>query len=349
MSKGAAGNFFEDFRLGQTFRHASPRTVRQSDMTLYTALTGSRFAVQQSEPFARAVGYPAPPIDDLLVFHMVFGKSVADISLNAAANLGYADCRFLKPVYAGDTLTASSEIIGLKENSNGRTGNVYVRTAGHNQRGECVLEYTRWVMVPKRDATQHASGAQVPDFPSEVEVSRLGAACPPIDGGRWDDALAGSPHRFDDYAAGETIDHVDGITLEEAEHMMAARLYHNAARVHFNALEQQSGRFGRRIAYGGHVMSIARALSFNGLANAFHIAAVNAGRHVAPVFAGDTVYAWTAVAGKARLPGREDVGALRLITRATRNLASGTLPTGPAEQDRPGVVLELDYWVLMPR
>ncbi len=127
-------------------------------MTLYTALYGSRFAVQQSEPFARAIGYPAPPIDDLLVFHMVFGKSVADISLNATANLGYADCRFLAPVYAGDTLTASSEVIGLKENSSGRTGTVYVRTAGHNQRGERVLEYMRWVMVPKRERRAHAPG-----------------------------------------------------------------------------------------------------------------------------------------------------------------------------------------------
>ncbi len=87
--------------------------------------------------------------------------------------------------------------------------------------------------------------------------------------------------------------------------MMAARLYQNASRVHFNALAERGGRFGRRIAYGGHVMSIARALSFNGLANAFHVTAINAGRHVAPVFAGDTVHAWTTVAGKIPLEGRE--------------------------------------------
>jgi 2-methylfumaryl-CoA hydratase len=131
--------------------------------------------------------------------------------------------------------------------------------------------------------------------------------------------------------------------------MMATRLHHNVARVHFDALAQRTGRFGRRIVYGGHVMSIARALSFNGLANAFHIAAINAGRHVAPVFAGDTVYAWTTVAGKARLEGRGDVGALRLITRATRNLTAAAFPAAPADKDEPGVALELDYWALMPR
>jgi 2-methylfumaryl-CoA hydratase len=344
-----SGNFFEDFRLNQTFRHPIPRTVRESDMTLYTALYGCRFAVQQSEPFARAIGYPALPIDDLLVFHIVFGKSVADISLNATANLGYADCRFLAPVHAGDTLTASSEIVGLKENSDGATGIVYVRTAGHNQRGECVLEYMRWVMVPKREGGQRLAAVHVPDIRPEVHAARLGSACPPIDRNRWDDALAGSSRHFDAYTEGETIDHVDGVTVEEAEHMMATRLYHNNARIHFNALEQQSGWFGKRIVYGGHIMSIARALSFNGLANAFHVAALNAGRHVAPVFAGDTVYAWTTVVAKDLLPGRQDVGALRLITRATRNLQSSLFPTAPAGKGKAGMVLELDYWVLMPR
>ena len=125
--------------------------MTDGDRALYAALYGSRFAVQSSDEFARAIGYPSAPIDDLLVFHIVFGKTVPDISLNAVANLGYAECRFLKPVYAGDTLSAQSEIIGLKENSNGKTGTVYVRTTGFNQRGESVLSYVRWVMVRKRD------------------------------------------------------------------------------------------------------------------------------------------------------------------------------------------------------
>jgi 2-methylfumaryl-CoA hydratase len=342
-----SGNFFEDFRLNQTFRHASPRTVRHSDMTLYTALYGSRFAVQQSEPFALAIGYPAPPVDDLLVFHMVFGQSVGDISLNATANLGYAECRFLAPVHAGDTLSAASEVIGLKETSSGATGIVYVRTRGFNQRGQCVLEFMRWVMVPKRDAKVPSPGAHLPAIPAAVEVARLSGACPPIRS--WDEGLAGSPRRFDDYREGERIDHVDGVTVEEAEHMMATRLYLNSARIHFNEQAQRKGRFGRRLAYGGHVMSIARALSFNGLANAFHIAAINGGRHAAPVFAGDTVYAWTTVTAKQELPGRKDVGALRLVTRATRNIEAAEFPITPAEKDGPGVVLELDYWALIPR
>src|SRR6201987_6031130 len=98
MSKNSPGNFFQDFRVGQVVRHATPRTLTSGDVGLYTGLFGSRFAVQASAAFARAIGYPRAPIDDLLVFHVIFGKSVPDVSLNAVANLGYANCCFRKPV-----------------------------------------------------------------------------------------------------------------------------------------------------------------------------------------------------------------------------------------------------------
>jgi 2-methylfumaryl-CoA hydratase len=150
--------------------------------------------------------------------------------------------------------------------------------------------------------------------------SSLGAACPLIDGKAWDGGLSGSAHRFGDYAVGEKIDHVDGMTVEEAEHQLATRLYQNTAKVHFNQHSEAQGRFGRRLIYGGHVISLARALSFNGLANAFHIAAINGGRHVAPLFAGGTVFAWSEILETADVPGRSDVGALRIMTRATRDL-----------------------------
>lgn len=343
------GNFFEDFRLGQVIRHATPRTVTAGDQALYTALYGTRFAVQSSDAFARAVGYPKAPLDDLLAFHVIFGKTVPDISLNAVANLGYAECRFLKPAYPGDTLSTVSEVIGLKENSNGQTGTVHVRSEGFNQQGEQVLTYVRWVMVRKRDAKAPAPEAHVPVLAQRVDPALLGAACPAIDPAAWDDSLSGSPHRFGGYAAGEKIDHVDGMTVEEAEHMLATRLYQNTAKVHFNQHSEAQGRFGRRLIYGGHVISLARALSFNGLANAFHVAAINGGRHVAPLFAGGTVHAWSEILETAELPGRKDVGALRILTRATRDLPCADFPVSPGTPDQPGVILELDYWALVPR
>ena len=348
-AKTAAGRFFEDFRVGQTLRHATPRTLNAGDASLYSALYGTRFAVQSAETFAKAIGYPAAPIDDLLAFHVVFGKTVPDVSLNAVANLGYAGGRFLKAVYPGDTLSASSEVIGLKENSNRQTGVVYVRTIGANQRGETVIEYVRWVMVRKRDAAAPVAAANVPDLPAAVAPADLGGACPPIDAGRYDLALSGSPHRWGDYSKGERIDHVDGVTVEEAEHMLATRLYQNTAKVHFNQHSEGQGRFGRRLIYGGHVISLARALSFNGLANAFHVAAINGGRHVAPLFAGDTVYAWSEILDKAALPGREDVGALRVRLVATKNRPCADFPFREGEGYEASVILDFDIWVLLPR
>jgi 2-methylfumaryl-CoA hydratase len=342
-------NFFEDFSLGQVIRHATPRTVTAGDVALYTALYGSRFAVQSSDAFAAAIGYRQAPVDDLLAFHIVFGKTVPDISLNAVANLGYAVCRFLAAVYPGDTLNAQSEVIGLKENSSRKTGIVYVRSAGFRQDGAKMLEYVRWVMVRKRDEQAPAPGDHVPNLPEALAPDALGAACPAIDRSAYDFALAGSARRWSDYAAGERIDHLDGMTVEEAEHQLATRLYQNTARVHFNLFAEKEGRFGRRLIYGGHVMSLARALSFNGLANAFHLAAINAGRHVAPLFAGDTVFAWSQVLDRAELEGRGDVGALRLRTIATKDRPCADFPLRAATEYDHSVILDLDYWVLIPR
>ena len=349
MSKTNTGNFFEDFKLGQVIVHATPRTVTVGDVALYTALYGPRFAVQSSDAFAHAIGYAKSPVDDLLVFHIVFGKTVPDISLNAVANLGYADCRFLAPVFPGDTLASTSEVIGLKENSNGQTGVVYVRSRGFNQKGVCVLDYVRWVMVRKRDPNAPAPAEVTPQLPRALAPDQLGDAVPVIDTRKYDFALAGSKHRWGDYLPGERIDHVDGMTVEEAEHQIATRLYQNTAKVHFNQFTEGQGRFGRRLIYGGHVISLARSLSFNGLGNAFHIAAINGGRHVSPLFAGLTVFAWTEVLERAEIHGRTDVGALRLRTIATKDNPCAGHPLKQGEGYDASVILDLDYWALIPR
>lgn len=348
-SKTTAGNFFEDFEVGLTLRHATPRTLTEGDVSLYAALYGGRFAIQSAETVATAFGYARRPVDDLLVFHVVFGKSVPDISLNAVANLGYADCVFEAPVYVGDTLSAASAVIGVKENANGETGVVYVRTTGRNQHGETVLSYVRWVMVRKRDKTSAPPVAVVPELPISVTPDRLAHALPPLDPARYDRVAAGSPHLFGAYQVGERIDHVDGMTLEEAEHQLATRLYQNTAKVHFDQHAAKSTRFGRRLVYGGVVMSLARALSFNGLGNAFHIAAINGGRHVAPLFAGDTVYAWSEVLAVTDIPGRHDIGALRVRTIASKNQPSSTFPGRSGDGYAADVILDLDLWLCLPR
>jgi 2-methylfumaryl-CoA hydratase len=349
QTKTRAGNFFEDFSLGQHLVHAPPRTVTVGDVAAYQALFGCRFAVNSSDPFAQTLGLPRAPVDSMLAFHVVFGRTVADVSLNAIANLGYAGCRFGVPLYPGDTVVSDSRVIGLKANKDGKTGVVYVHSTGQNQHGDTVLDYRRWVMVRKRDADAPAPHAVVPELPAQVPVAEL--HCPfTLRPGTYDSARAGSEFLWDDYRGGERIDHVDGMTIEEAEHMLATKLYQNTAKVHFNQHVEREGRFGKRIVYGGHVISLARALSYNGLANSLCVAAIHGGKHVAPSFAGDTIYAWSEVLAREALPGRSDIGVLRLRTVATKDRACHDFPghdTGSPTD--PAVVLDMDYSVLMPR
>lgn len=342
-SKTNSGNYFEDFTVGQVIEHATPRTITEGDRALYGALYPTRFALPSSAEFAAACGLRPAPVEELIGFHVAFGKTVPDVSLNAVANLGYAECRFHQPVVPGDTLSTSSEVIGLKQNSNGKTGVVYVRSTARNQRDEVAIEWCRWVMVRKADPDAPAPQTVVPDLAPVVAAEDL-VVPEGLDFSGYDFAAAGEPHRFGDYSVGERIDHVDGVTLTDAEHMMATRLWQNTAKVHFNTEARPDGE---RLIYGGHVISMARALSFNGLANAQLIAAINAGAHTAPAFAGDTVYAWSEVLDAAELT--DTVGALRLRLVATKGRDETMTLRGEAGKYADGVLLDLDYWALVPR
>jgi 2-methylfumaryl-CoA hydratase len=342
MAKTNPGRFFEDYKIGDVISHAVPRTVGEGERALYHALYPARHALYSSDEFARDCGLPESPLDDLAAFHVVFGKTVPDVSLNAVANLGYAEGKWLKPVFAGDTLRSVSEVIGLKQNSNGKSGVVYVRTRGLNQVGEVVLDYVRWVMVRKKNLDAPAPETVIPDLNKVIPADDL-VIPEGLDFSNYDFVQAGEPHRWGDYEIGEKIDHVDGVTIEEAEHMIATRLWQNTAKVHFDATFRPDGQ---RLIYGGHVISMARALSFNGLANAQMIVGLNGGAHANPCFSGLTIKAWSEVLDKAETsaPG---VGAIRLRLVAT----SGGEPFELKGEDgkyKPEVLLDLDYWALMP-
>lgn len=338
------GRFFEDYHVGQVIEHAVPRTVSGGERALYHALYPARHALYSSDEFAENCGLEKSPVDDLIAFHVVFGKTVPDISLNAVANLGYAEGRWLKPVYPGDTLRSVSEVIGLKQNSNGKSGVVYVRTTGLNQFDEPVLEYVRWVMVRKGDLDAPAPETVIPELTKVVAPEDL-VIPEGLDFLKYNFTLAGEPHRFGDYEIGEKIDHVDGVTIEEAEHMMATRLWQNTAKVHFDATNREDGK---RLIYGGHVISMARALSFNGLANAQMIVGLNGGAHANPCFTGDTVRAYTEVLDKAETdaPG---VGALRLRLVAYKHGAPEFAYKTEEGKYHPDVLLDLDYWAVVPQ
>jgi len=340
--KTNAGRFFEDYTVGDVIHHAVPRTVKMGERALYHMLYPARHALYSSDQFAQGCGLPWSPLDDMIAFHVIFGKTVPDVSLNAVANLGYAEGRWHQPLSPGDTLRSVSEVIGVKQNSNGKSGVVWVRTSGFNQHDEVVMEYVRWVMVRKGDLDAPAPQTIVPDLAKVVAPDTLSIPAK-LDFTDYDFTLAGEPHRWGDYETGEKIDHVDGVTIEEAEHMMATRLWQNTAKVHFDTSARPDGS---RLIYGGHVISMARALSFNGLANAQMIVGLNGGAHANPCTSGDTVRAWSEVLDKAdtAAPG---VGAIRLRLVATK----GGTPFELRDADGkylPSVLLDLDYWALMP-
>jgi len=347
--KTRGGNFFEDFRLGQRFVHATPRTLGSADQSLYIALTGSRACLHSADTSARLLGWPRRPLEDLLVFNTAFGKTVPDISLNAIANLGYAELRFHQPVFDGDTLSVQSEVIGLKETSSRRSGVVYVRSVARNQCEREVLSWVRWVLVHKRDPDAVCGESLVPALQAQVPAESLAI-------GRFHrdaikaPAITGCADCFEDYEVGERIDHPAAMTINDSDHSLATRLYQNTARAHFDAGLMRRSPAGKRLVYGGHVMSICKALAYDGLENLLSILAIHGGSHIAPSYPGDTLCCSTLVLERHDF-GDAPVGGLRLRLVGAKNLESAAQIEFDANGRPQGseVVLELDFTVAMPK
>lgn len=342
--KGWQGNFFEDFELGQELACPTPRTITSGDVSAYIALTGDRTPVYCG---------PSGQVHPLVVFHTVFGQTVRYISLNARANLGYAGIRWRGEVKLGDTLKMDIKIVGLRENSNLKTGIVYVENTATNQRGEVVMTFWRWVMIKKREEgveTRWLNDPVVPELPKQVEVSELFVNRAVMPSSRE----TVSDLKFDAYEVGERVLHFDGQTLNHSDHMSFTRLFQNSAKVHFDA--QLTG--GKPLIYGGVPISIGYAMALNGFDNRLGIAAINAGAHTGPVHSGDTLYAFTDVQEKVAID--DEVGALRLRMIVLKNEdpagfedASAFQIQSPDDKGRlrhhPSVILDLDYWELVAR
>lgn len=348
-----SGRYFEDFTLGEVIQHPTPRTITDGDAALYMGLTGARQVIFSAETVAQSLGYPKRPIDDLLAFHIAFGKTVPDISVNAVANLGYAEVQFLHPVYSGDTLKTHSTVIGLKQNSSGKNGVVYVRSVSVNQLQQPVFSWVRWVMVHKKNLDAPAPETVIPRLESHVSVEKLQIPAF-LDARKFDTNNTGSPNLWEDYAVGERINHPAGMTISDTDHTLATKLYQNNARLHFDDVMMKKSNFGKRLMYGGHVISICRALSHDGLENALSVLAINAGTHCNPSFGGDTIYSFTEVLDKWSLPN-PNVGALRLRMVGIKNMPANevkeikTEAANASPSYHPNVVLDLDYTVLIPK
>ena len=347
------GNFLEDFSFGQQINHAIPRTISSGDASVYLGLTGDRFPLFCAQTFATSLGYPSIPINDFLLFHIAFGRTVHDISLNAVANLGYAEVIFHQPVFVGDTLTSQSEIIGIKENSNKSTGIVYVHSSSFNQNKEQVLSWKRWVMVPKRDTNAEIQQVMPETIATEVAVDQMHIPNF-ISTNEFNYTATGSAKNWDDFHVNDEINHAQGLTVDEASHTLATHLYQNDAKLHFNAHLMKDTPFKKRLVYGGHVISLCRAISFEGLENSLFTTAIHAGTHCNPIFAGDTIYAKTIVIAKDNIATRDDLGILKLKMIGIKNKKPDALNSifQQGVENKiydPNIVLDLDYSVVLPK
>ncbi|HXV57017.1 MAG TPA: MaoC family dehydratase [Gaiellaceae bacterium] len=158
------GRFYEDFDVGDVFRSRFGRTITETDNVWFTCLTMNTNQVHFNAPHAERTQFGRPLVNSTFSLALVTGMTVPDTSENAAANLSWTDIKLPRPVFAGDTLWAESEITEKRESrSKPNVGIVSMRSRGINQHGEVVIEFKRTFMVYKRDAPEASNAFPVTD------------------------------------------------------------------------------------------------------------------------------------------------------------------------------------------
>jgi len=311
------GNFLEDFVPGQSFRHKGGKTVTEGLFTTFTEFTMTTNPLARNARYARAYGFDGLVCPPGLVMLVAFSQTVEDVSENARANLEYIDMRFGAPVYVGDTIEVETKVLGVSgSKSNPRLGVVHVQSVARKNLGArdeaVVLAWQRKVQVWKRDeATALHAGAVEPD-PVSADLW-----LPAYDAGHDYKALAhlsNADTYFEDFEPGTRIEHSRGRTMT-SEHIHLTAVLDNTSQVHCNQfmidLDPKQYVGGELIIFGGIPFVLCLGLSCPNVGdNALGDLVYRTGRHTAPLFAGDTVFAATEILGRRDHPTREDVGIL---------------------------------------
>lgn len=146
------GRFFEDFKVGDIYQHPVGRTITQADNIWFTLLTQNSARVHLDAHYAKSTKFGKPLVNSAMTLAIVTGQSVLDVSHNVFANLAWNDVRLPNPLFEGDTLYSSSEVVAVRPSaSRPDVGIVTVRSTGFNQDGEVVISYERTLMVYRRD------------------------------------------------------------------------------------------------------------------------------------------------------------------------------------------------------
>ena len=321
------GNFLEDFRVGQLFRHKVGKTVTEGLFNAFTEFGMTTNPLSKNLRYAQRYGFKGLIAPPGLVMNIVFSQSVEDISENARANLEYRDMRFGAPVHIDDTIEVETTIVGVQPSSKEPDrGVVHVQTTGRNQNGEVVLTLQRKVQIWKdnQDAkVEAASQAEILTIPCDLQV-------PAYDKSRQYKELAHLTNPdtyFEDFNVGDTLEHSRGRTVTTA-HMEWTAMLDNTSQVHSNQylVDQNPAKYigGQLIVYGGIPFNLCLGLSCPDVGdNALGDICYITGRHTGPVFVGDTVFAATEITGKRDYPGRPDLGIVATILRGHKFLKKG--------------------------
>lgn len=321
------GNFLEDFRIGQVFRHKHGKTVTEGLFNAFTEFTMTTNPLSKNLRYARAYGFCGLVVPPGLVMNVAFSQTVEDVSENARANLEYIGMRFGAPVVVGDTIEVETTILGVKPSSKDPDrGVVHVQSTARNQDGQIVITFERKVQVWKRHA-----GAKVDD--GEVKSPPL-VACElvlPSYDPRADHRslahLSAPDGYFEDFTPGDVIEHSRGRTIM-TEHIALTAQLDNTSQVHCNQflVDQNPAKYigGQLIVYGGIAFNLCLGLSSPDVGeNALGDVVYRTGRHTGPVFAGDTVFASTEVRGKRDFPLRPDLGIVESVLRGHKFVKKG--------------------------
>jgi 2-methylfumaryl-CoA hydratase len=311
------GHFLEDFRPGDLYRHKGGKTLTEGLFSTFTEFAMTANPLAKNARYARAYGFAglvAPPGLAMLV---CFSQTVEDVSENARANLEYIDMRFGAPLYVGDTVEVETKVLGVRPSSSRpNLGIVHVQSTARKNIGGAdeavVMTWQRKVQVYKRDDAAQLHAGEVP--PDSVECSLWLPAYDPARGYRALAHLSGPHSYYEDFEPNTLIEHSRGRTVTD-EHIHLTAMLDNTSQVHCNQFmidldpEQYVG--GRLIVFGGIPFTLCLGLSSPDVGdNALGDIRYATGRHTAPLFAGDTVFASTLVRGKHELPGRPDLGVL---------------------------------------
>lgn len=318
------GRALEDFEEGAIFQHPRGFTVDASFAQEYATTYMETNPLYLSADYARQSGFADMLVPNMLVFNIVLSLGVQNNSEKAMANLGYYDCYFLKPVYPGDTLTARTKIISVRDRGEGKPGIVHVRTLGMNQRHEVVLQYDRKIMVkPAGKKNEDLPKTESPAFP-EIAPEDLDLKLPqltlhPIAG------YTGPNTYFEDFQTGDIIVHRNGRTITD-EHLPWTYRVGNTHPLHYDRLYSlglQGPMSGEPIVYGGLVFGWLNGLASRDISeNAIWELGFHEGYHTQPAISGDTVGVISRVIDRQDeyLPG---CGLLQIQMIGVKNIKAG--------------------------